>query len=125
MITYVDFLETVINDGIRAAERDYATERSKREGAVTGFEACRGKAPQELGPLLAQAHRDTRAHRNVANDDGSDLAMNNYWQARCYELEIEWVCNVVSAMLVNQMLPPIVPPTARGMRKAAEVLGVA
>ena len=37
-----------------------------------------------------------------------------YWYARCFALEVEWVCNVVSAMLMNEGRPTIVTPTARG-----------
>ena len=27
-----------------------------------------------------------------------------YWKTRCYEAEIEWVCNIVSAMMVNEAI---------------------
>lgn len=118
---YGDFLTRVIDDGIAAARRDYAGDadarRLKREGAILGFENCRGLQPEELLALLTEANeRATRAHRN---EDGY------YWYWRCRALQIEWTCNVVSAALLNEGKPTIVPPTARGMMKAAEILGVA
>lgn len=49
---------------------------------------------------------------------------SNYWYYRCFHVEVEWVCNVVSAALQNQREETIVPPTARGYLKASEILGV-
>ena len=46
----------------------------------------------------------------------------DYWRVRCREAEIEWVCNVVSAMLVNEKKSPIIPPTARGTITAGKIL---
>jgi len=37
---------------------------------------------------------------------------------------MNWVCNVVSALLMNQGLSTIIQPTARGVLKAAEIVGV-
>lgn len=48
-------------------------------------------------------------HRLRTEGEESDT----YWFKRCYELEIGWVCNVVSALLVHQGRDPIVPVTAR------------
>lgn len=114
---YQQFLTRVIDDGIEAAHRDYASDEHKRRGAVEGFEACRGKSPRELGELLATAASNTSRAREDRVDD--------YWRFRCHELEVGWVCNVVSACLHNQGLPTIVTPTARGMMKAAGIAGVA
>ena len=114
-----DVLKRIIDDGIAVAKADYRLpeQKQKRDGAVAGFEACRGKTPAQLAVLLESARTNTReAHRSEAT---------NYWEIRCFEAEVEWVCNCVSAILANQHLPVIVTPTYRGVMKAAEVVGVA
>jgi len=119
-MNYFDFLTRVIDDGIAAARVNYADQPHKCEGAVAGFEACRGKHPFQLAQLLieanAQADKAFRAHDDV----------DNCWRLRCYVLEVEWVCNVVSCAIMNQdpKHAVIVTPTARGFMKAAEILGV-
>ena len=60
------------------------------------------------------------------------ITVDDYWEARCYALEVEWVANVVSAALVSAAMlcggktaiPVIITPTTRGMMKAREILGV-
>jgi hypothetical protein len=115
-VEYLKILERIINDGIEAARKDYASEPDKLKGAVAGFAACRGKQPAELAALFLEAQERTR--------QAFRLRVENYWEIRCYDAEIEWTCNCVSAVLLNQGLPVIVNPTARGMLKAAEVVGV-
>ncbi len=115
-MTYSDFLTRIVDDGITACCESYKDDTQKREGAVAGFNACRGKTILELRQQLDSARDATRnAYR---------LSSANYWFLRCYELEVEWVCNVVSAALQNQGDEPIVTPTVRGYMKAAEILGV-
>lgn len=127
---YDAFLAQVIDDGIAAAREDYGW-REKRghknaaamlRGAVAGFEACRGKRPDELVGLLEEARKRAVDALPMQDNRRRD---SDYWEARCFEGEVEWTCNVISAALVNQGQEPIVPPTVRGMMKAAEVLGVA
>lgn len=115
---YATFLHHVIEDGIRAAREDYAKpeQAAKLEGSIAGFEDCRGKSPDQLKRLL-NAVNATAQRAFEEQIDPPD-----YWIFRCRALEVEWVCNVVSAMLVNEGKKPIVPPTARGTTKAAEVL---
>jgi hypothetical protein len=110
---YTAFLTTVIDQGIAAASDSYKKSPSKLAGAIDGFNACRGK----LAALLSEARKATAA---AYHDKGSD-----YWHIRCYEAEIEWTCNVVSAMIMNQGLAVIIPPTARGVMKATTIIGVA
>ena len=115
-MNYSDFLNRVIDEGIEAARADYTKPEQKEmlEGSLKGFEACRGKDIKELLALLIKAQADTqRAFREQVAD---------YWRVRCREGEIEWVCNVMSAALSNTGLEPIVPVTARGMMRAAEIL---
>lgn len=115
-VDYNEFLNKVIDDGIEAAKEDYASRPEKLKGSIEGFEACRGKNPLELAEVLKQASKKTHEAR-----------MNrvpNYWEIRCFEAEVEWVCNCVSAILMNQGLPTIISPTARGYMKAAQIVGV-
>lgn len=116
---YATFLTHVIEDGLRAAKADYAKpeQAHKLEGSIEGFESCRGKTPGQLKEWMDLLHKDTENARNNQAD------MTEYWKIRCREAEVEWVCNVVSAMLQNQRLSTIVTPTARGVLKAAEILG--
>lgn len=117
--TWDAFVTKIIDDGIAAARADYAHDAAKMKGAVAGFEACRNKDPLQLRNLLSDARRKAGALYFVEEEK-----LDAYWEARCFELEVEWVCNVVSAALVNRGDPPILQPTARGVMKAAEILGV-
>ena len=115
-MNFTDFLNRVIDDGIAAANESYKTDDLKREGAVAGFEACRDKTDFELRQLCFAASNMV----NVA----VVLERERYWYHRCFHAEIEWVCNVVSVILQNEGIEPIVMPTARGYLKAAEIVGV-
>jgi len=116
-MTYEVFLEQVISKGIDACCQSYKADPLKRSGAVAGFEACRGKTPEQLKLTLAAASEKREAARWDEN--------KRYWFFRCFEAEVEWVCNVVSAMLYNQGLPVIITPTYRGVIQAAAIVGVA
>lgn len=114
-ITYEAFLTRVIDEGIEAANQDY--NGRKLDGAVDGFEACRGKLPNQFNALLGEARARMRPHVAGAED---------FWYWRCYEAEVEWVMNVVSAMLVNEGKEPLMSylPTASAFMKAASIVGV-
>ena len=118
------FLARVIDDGIEAARRDYKRpeQKSKLEGSIEGFEACRDKSPAELADLLQKAH--VRAQTAYFRVNEKEISDEEYWKVRCFEAEVEWTCNCVSAILMNEGKPVIVNPTARGVLKAAEVVGV-
>lgn len=116
-MTHDEFLNQIITRGIAACERDYADRPAMREGSIAGFEACRGKTADQLRQLLQDAYRNTLQARHDRSPD--------YWRTRCFELEVEWVCNVVSAAAISSGGPFIVPPTARGVLMAAQILGVA
>lgn len=109
---YATFLARVIKDGIEAAEKDYAGRPDKRKGAVEGFRACDGKRPPELAELLSSA-------RNAAQEAFTHEAVN-YWEIRCFEAEVEWVLNCISAATGQSDFPTIT--TARGLMKAASIL---
>jgi hypothetical protein len=120
---YNDFLNRVINEGIEAATADYREERQKPhlEGSIAGFEACRNKNPFELLDVWKESQEYAQKSFNDRDDP------DKYWWFRCYQLEVEWVCNVVSAVLYNEGKPPILSwlPTCNGMSKAASIIGVA
>lgn len=102
-------LAEVIRRGIEAADQDYAKYPEKRRGAIAGFNACRGKTPEQLAKLLESARATT--HRYYAEQVPTTI----YWEARCFEAEVEWVANCLSVVLQNEGLPVIVPPTARAL----------
>ena len=114
---YNDFLDRIINDGIAAATADYVDDEPRRIGAVAGFNACRQKSPEALLELFRVSAG--KMQKDYFGDK------DNYWYSNSYWAEVQWVCNCVSAMLYNEGLPTIIPPTVRGMMKAAEICGVA
>jgi len=117
---YFEFLDKVINEGITSATLDYTeeSEKEKLDGSVAGFNACRKKTPEELILVWQEAN-------NKANESFLD-EMNNYWYYNCFKLEVEWVCNVVSALLINEGHKPLFSwlPTANGCNKAAKIVGI-
>ena len=50
--------------------------------------------------------------------------LEDYWKARYFSIQVEFVCNTVSAMLANEGLPTIIAPTLRGAMNAARIIGV-
>lgn len=119
-MTYNEFLDRIINDGIAAAKADYTKPEDveRLEGSIAGFEACRNLQPQELVDMFVTAGK------YVTETFGDK--QSKYWYFRCYQLEVEWVINVVSAILMNQGQSPLLAylPTSRGVMKAAEIVGV-
>jgi len=75
-----------------------------------------GKTPNELGRLCFSANDRTKKAYSDQTDD--------YWYWRCRSAEIEWVCNVVSAILFRLGYKPLLPdqPTVRAMEKLANVI---
>lgn len=109
-----EFIEEIIRGGIEGAKTSYANDQMRLEGALAGFEACRGKTPEQLATLLEEVGKNTtRAMLEQLPD---------YWRHRCFHAEIEWVCNCWSAVLVNEGTAPIITPTDRGVMRANEVL---
>ena len=119
------FLTAIIDKGIKACKRDYkrADQKSILKGSIAGFEACRGKNTLELSQLLDKAGK-TSQDWTMKSDLKSKKDIDKHLELRGFALEVEWVCNVVSASLMNDGLPTIVPPTARGVMTASKILGV-
>jgi hypothetical protein len=116
----LEALNQIIDKGIEAVKRDYKEGTDKYNGSIAGFEECRNKNPGELANLLIKSRQDTQKAFLRASKDITE----GYWFVRCFELEVEWVCNVLSAILQNNHLPVIVVPTCRGIMTAAEIIGV-
>lgn len=120
-----EFIKQIIEQGIEAAKRGYKRkdEKALLKGSIAGFEACLGKNPLQLQELLDQARKNVFGlFARKANPIKKET--DKYWEARGFELEVEWVCNCVSAILYNQKLPVIITPTARGMIVASKIVGV-
>lgn len=126
MMTYQQLLERIITDGIAEVREAYADlkEHHKRDGAIEGFEACRGKKPLEIVALWNEAERvspqiadECRKHARPDDD---------FWKHRYKTMQIEWVCNVLSVGLTSIGQPPLLAhlPTARAAVKYAAIVGV-
>lgn len=118
-MTLSEFLDKVIETGIMGAHHDYRNSPNKLAGAIAGFEACRGRNPDEIRELLQAARaevQDMRRTHHTVHD------ITAYWRARCKEAEIEWIANCMSAVLVNNGMRPIIPYTARGALHAHHIL---
>lgn len=121
-MTFHQLLDRVIADGIAEVREAYAypEDHHKRDGAIEGFEACRGKAPSEIVELWRaaedQAHQIMRADRSASRDD------KDYWRQRYKVLQLEFVLNVISVGLGRPLLAHL--PTARGAMKYAAIAGV-
>ena len=110
-MTYDRFLAEIIDRGIEGARQSYARpdQAELLAGSIEGFEACRGKLPLELLALL-----------KAANDEAMRMhGEPGHWRRRGKASEIEWVCNVLSAVVQ----PELVRPTARGVLQAQRILG--
>lgn len=115
---YFDFLSKIIDKGQEAARRDYK-KGQKLQGSLAGFEACRKLKPHALQELLNTCRISTIAEYGQHDDD-----ISKYFWYRCYESEVEWVCNCISVILMQMGKPVIVPPTARAALLIAEIMKI-
>ena len=116
-MSYADFLHAVIETGIAGARADYTGPANERKlaGSIAGFELCRGQSPELLVLTLMAAEQDL--HRNRQNG----ISPAEYWFWNCRAVEVEWVCNVVSAALRLPLRPYL--PTVRAVLHASKILG--
>jgi hypothetical protein len=125
MMTYEQLLERIISDGLAEVHAAYANpaDHHKRDGAVAGFEACRGKTTSELVALWTEAESESDQVRIASLRGQSNI--QDYWRCRYKALQIEFVCNVVSVGLTNNGQPPLLAhqPTMRGALKYAKIVG--
>jgi hypothetical protein len=121
-VTYEALLDRIIAEGIAEVCEAYADpkEHHKRDGAIDGFEACRGKSPVDLVALWAAVEKECSLAR------AENMSSQDYWRCRYKALQVEFVCNVVSVGLVSSGHPPLLGhlPTARGALKYAAIVGV-
>jgi hypothetical protein len=119
-VTYEELLERIISDGIAEVREAYAApeDHHKRDGAIEGFEACRGKSPTAIVTMWSEAERSAE---QVMRGDTRD-----YWRQRYKALQLEFVLNVISVGLVDGGHPPLLAhlPTTRGALKYAAIVGV-
>jgi hypothetical protein len=117
----VDFkglLNAICDDGETEVRIAYPDQSDKLEGALQGFaEARMTLDPNDLKSLYETAMRDVT--------DARERKDKRYWYWRYRSLQLEWCLNVIAAAQYNQGLPTIITPTYRGLRKAADILGVA
>jgi hypothetical protein len=120
---YKEFIQEVVKKGIEAVKRDYKRPDQKaiRKGSIAGFEACIDKEPLELLALLEKASKKTGKLMLKLRGKGNN---DKYWEARGFELEVEWVCNCVSCLEYNEHKPTIITPTVRGMIAVSKIVGV-
>ena len=116
-LRYQDFLRKIVEDATEVVKRDYnlPSQKHELEGALAGLKACLDKSPPQLAVLHSRA---CRALGNAFHN--TDI--RRYYRIACFRAEVEWVCNVVSAALVNMDQPAIIQPTMRGLMKAAEIV---
>lgn len=122
-MTYETLLDRIISDGIAEVREAYADpeEHHKRDGAIEGFDECRGKEPAELVECWHAANeRATQIMRDNHRDAKTDN--RNYWRQRYKVLQLEFVLNVLSVGLSRPLLAHL--PTYRGAMKYAEICGV-
>lgn len=126
MTTYDQLLDRTIADGIAEVHKAYVDPKDhhKRDGAIEGFEACRGKTPEQIVDLWTEAEKACATIR-AESVDGDDH-LRRYWRARYKALQLEFVLNVISVGLVNKGQPPLLThlPTARGALQYARIVGV-
>lgn len=114
-VTYWGLLNATIDGGIAGARRDYTRPNDERlRGSLAGFEACREKQVAEMITLYSDTGRKAMGCHGDTKSD--------YWYWRCFQLEVEWVLNVLSAAMRVPLLGHL--PTARGVMRAAEIIGV-
>jgi hypothetical protein len=123
---YNELVNRLIEDGIEAARKDYAGDgkydAEKLAGSIEGFETCRSLQPQEIKLRLEAAGKEMQiAFVRVTEKEISD---GEYWRVRSRYAEIEWMANCVSAVMMNEGLEPIIPPTARAVLAVAKIVGV-
>lgn len=112
-------LTHIIEQGIEAVKKDYKEGTDKYNGAIAGFEECRNKTVEELTDLLIKCREETS--RAFKREIGG--IKEGYWFIRCFEAEVEWVCNVLSAILMTNGLPVIIYPTYCGIKQAVKIIG--
>lgn len=112
---YFDFLDKVIADCETSANTHYSSSPSELESALNALKTCKAKTPGELKDIYESAVSASREARFEKS--------SKYTEIRCHEIEVEFICDAVSAILVNSGEEPILgKPTKKGFAKAHSVV---
>jgi hypothetical protein len=119
MLRYQDFLSKVVDESIDGATKDYGGReddvgKAKLRGAVAGLKACRDLSPPQLAKLLVRA---IGTHQKAVHKTNKE----RYWWINCFRNEVEWICNVISCVLINEGIHPIIQPTEKAAHMAARI----
>lgn len=116
MLRYQDFLNKVVDRSKTISESYYDNDmKPLLEGSLAGLEACRNLSPPQLAGLL---ERSARVHHRAFYQ----TVIGRYLRITSFMHEVEWVCTVVSAVLMNQGMMGIVTPTDRAIRMANSII---
>ena len=112
-----EMLDRIIDDAAGELRRHMSSpeQASRLDGALEGLEACRGLIPSDLKELMQASEQAMLTARQQDPE--------HYWWYRWYALQVEWVCNCMSAWLMQHDLPVIVQPTIRGALNVARIQG--
>jgi hypothetical protein len=118
-------LEAVIDRGIASVLESYPSGDPRQLGGVEGFEACRGKTPEQMLELMrGMWDRDRRAL-----DPGRPPEREARLRERYAQLQVEWCLNALAALdwLRGQRTFEWLPhhPTLRAATLVLQILGVA
>ncbi len=118
-----DFLLMLIDDALEDARfRHLQTpgELLEFQGSCCALSECSSRMmgdemPRRLASLLENARADSA---RALEEDHPD---KQYWFAR--EVQVEWISEVVSVILLQNRLQVIVPPTKGAAMAAARIVG--
>ena len=124
-------LEKAIDDGIAEIKIHFSLPGNSNNlaGGIAGFEACKGATLEKLCELHNDANEKVRRLlEKLECNKGSIKDSMNYWYWRYYELQIEFIWNVMSSFLFlkressSYLKPDITSTTSRGIAKAARLI---
>lgn len=132
-MTYPEFLNRLIAERTITVQNDKSLKNNQILGKKKAIEDCTNKLPQSLKELLDYANEmRTKEHINHLGEsyqkltDDKNVEQQKLWWFIGYQTEIEWITNVVAAFFMHTDKQKITVglPTERGLKRAAEILGV-
>ncbi|MCG3177338.1 MAG: hypothetical protein MOGMAGMI_02310 [Candidatus Omnitrophica bacterium] len=119
-MTYLQLLNIIVDDGIKAARRDYKGKAPRLKGAVDGFQACREKSIVELWNTVLEARTCVHKAEEAYTDGSGSPADVWYW--RCYAGEVEWTFDCMNyAMQSSHQIHLRRPVPARCALKVQDI----
>lgn len=110
------FIGRIVEGSRIAVHTAYRHDESKWTGAMAGLEACWDMTPSQLLILLDAA--------KIAQARAEKLDHNRVEEIRAFRYEVEWVCDCVSVVLLNQGQTPLIEPSVNAYAKVADIVGV-